>query len=229
MWCLGSALVIAAGFLWGAPWRQREVRRVLRALQRTLLFAGIALVMMITLFPEEVGSRFTVYSETLSPSSPASELLYRTRDYPLQNLLLAFEHERWPYGYGIGTSSLGVQYVSHVLHEPPMNVGVENGYGQLIVELGIVGLALWIVLSVWITLSAWKVAKALKGSPWFPLGFVIFWYAFLLLIPLGYISFISYQDYVMNAYLWILLGILYRLPDLARKAVIQAQQQPGQA
>jgi hypothetical protein len=34
---------------------------------------------------------------------------------------------------------------------------------------------------------------------------------------MGYIGFVVYQDYIMNAYLWILLGILYRLPDLARK------------
>ena len=37
LWTLGAALVFAAGFLWGAPWRQREATRVLRAIQRTAL------------------------------------------------------------------------------------------------------------------------------------------------------------------------------------------------
>src|SRR4029077_20822493 len=147
------------------------------------------------------------------------ELVHRTRDYPLKNLLLAFESDRWPYGYGIGTCSLGVQYVVRLLHAPPMRIGVENGYGHLIVELGVLGLILWIFLSVAISVSAWKVAKRLRGTPWFPLAFVIFWYAFLLLGPKGYISFISYQDYLMNAYLWILLGILFRLPKLAQETV----------
>ncbi len=99
-----------------------------------------------------------------------------------------------------------------------MRIGVENGYGQLIVELGIGGLILWIFLSIAVSVSAWNVAKSLRGTPWFPLGFVIFWYAFILLIPMSYIAFINYQDYVMNAYLWLLLGILFRLPGIAQQA-----------
>jgi hypothetical protein len=30
---------------------------------------------------------------------------------------------------------------------------------------------------------------------------------------------ICYQDYLMNAYLWLLLGILFRLPQLAQEAI----------
>jgi hypothetical protein len=219
MWNAGSALVIVAAFLWGAPWRQGEARRILRAIQRILLVVGLAILVMMSVFPDKIASRFAIYSETLSPNSPASELAFRARDYPLKNFLLAFEHERWPYGYGIGTCSLGVQYVVRIMRATPMGIGVENGYGQLVVELGIVGLILWIFLSIAISVSAWKVASRLRGTPWFPLGFVIFWYAFLLLGPKGYISFISYQDYLMNAYLWILLGILFRLPQLAQETL----------
>jgi hypothetical protein len=217
MWNTGSALVIVAAFLWGAPWRQGEARRILRAIQRTLLVVGLAILVMMSVFPDKIASRFAIYSETLSPDSPTSELAFRARDYPLRNFMLAFEHERWPYGYGIGTCSLGVQYVVRIIGATPMGIGVENGYGQLIVELGILGLILWIFLSVAISVSAWRIASRLRGTPWFPLGFVIFWYAFLLLGPKGYISFISYQDYLMNAYLWILLGILFRLPKLAEE------------
>jgi len=35
---------------------------------------------------------------------------------------------------------------------------------------------------------------------------------------MSYIGFISYQDYIMNVYLWILLGILFRLPEIAQKS-----------
>ena len=219
MWNAGSALVIVAAFLWGAPWRQGEARRILRAIQRVLLVLGLAILTMMSLFPDKIASRFAVYSETLSPDSPTSELAFRARDYPLKNFLLAFEHERWPYGYGIGTCSLGVQYVIRIMHATPMGIGVESGYGQLVVELGVIGLILWIFLSIAISVSAWNIASRLRGTPWFPLGFVIFWYAFLVLGPKAYISFISYQDYLMNAYLWILLGILFRLPQLVQETI----------
>ncbi len=184
-----------------------------------MVLQRIAVLLMMSIFPGQIASRFAIYSETLSPDSPRSELAFRTRDYPLKNFLLAFEHQHWATGYGIGTASLGVQYVTRIMHAAPMGIGVENGYGQLIVELGIAGLILWIFLSIAISVSAWNVARRLRGTPWFPLGFVIFWYAFLLLGPKGYISFISYQDYLMNAYLWILLGILFRLPKLVEETI----------
>jgi hypothetical protein len=234
MWNVGNAMIVTAAFLWGAPWRQGEARRILRAIQRTLLFVGLAVLLMMSIFPDKIASRFAIYSETLSPDSPNSELAFRARDYPLKNFLLAFEYERWPYGYGIGTCTLGVQYISRILHAAPMGIGVENGYGHLIVELGVAGLMLWIFLSVAISVSAWRVTRRLRGTPWFPLGFVIFWYAFTLLVPMSYIAFINYQDYVLNAYLWILLGILFRLPELAQKvmesdATERLASEPGQA
>jgi hypothetical protein len=219
MWNAGNTLVVAAAFLWGAPWRQGEARRVLRIIQRSLLVVGLALLVMMTYFPDKVASRLAIYNETLSPDSPTSELAFRARDYPLKNFMMTFDHEFWPYGYGIGTASLGVQYVVRIMHAAPMRIGVENGYGQLILELGIVGLILWIFLSIAISVSAWNVARRLRGTPWFPLGFVIFWYAFTLLVPMSYVVFGNYQDYVLNAYLWILLGILFRLPQLAQETI----------
>jgi len=215
MWCGGSMLVIAAAFLWGAPWKQKEVSRVFRSIQRVALLGGSMIVILAVIFPEEVGSRFAIYSETLSPYSTASELAYRTRDYPLRNFLAALSTPRWPYGYGTGTASLGIQYIARVLHIPGTGVGVENGYGQLVVEMGILGLLLWILLGFCVSVAAWRVVKSLRGSPWFPLAFVIFWLAFIVFFPMGYNSLSFYQDYLVNAYLWLLLGILFRLPHLA--------------
>ncbi len=218
LWTAGSALVGSAAFLWGAPWRQREVMRVLRLLQRTLLVAGIALTIFIFAFPEQIGARFAVYNETLSPDSPASELAYRARDYPLKNLVLAFEHPRWPYGYGIGTASLGIQYIARIFQQRSPVIGVESGYGTLVVELGIVGLILWILWTGALVVSGWAVVRRLKGTPWFPLGFMILWYAFLLLFPITFYNLQAYQDFVLNAYLWLLVGVLFRLPHIALSA-----------
>jgi hypothetical protein len=215
MWCGGSSLVVLAAFVWGAPWRQREASRVIRSIQRVVLLGGISIVLLAVAFPEEVNSRMAIYSETLSPYSSASELAYRTREYPLRNFLAAFDTPRWPYGYGTGTASLGIQYVARILHAPPTGIGVENGYGQLVIELGVVGLLLWIILGASVSLSAWKIVKQLRGSPWFPIAFVIFWFIFMLFFPMGYSSLSFYQDFLVNAYFWILIGILYRLPSLA--------------
>jgi hypothetical protein len=221
MWNAGITLVVVAGFLWGAPWRKREVVRVIRAIQRSVLFAGIAIILLLVLFPRELGSRMAIYSETLLPNSPTSELVRRTQTYPLTQLKYAFDYPRWPYGYGIGTCSLGTQYVARILHVQPLGIGVESGYGNLIVELGIVGLILWLILGLSISLSAWKVAKELKGTPWFPLAFVVFFFCVLLYFPMTFVSSGTYQDYVISAYFWLLTGFLYRLPQFSRASGLQ--------
>jgi hypothetical protein len=214
LWVALSAIVGTIAFLWGSPWRENAITRILRTLQRAAIGACLALAILMVTYPEALLSRVAIYQETLSPNSTANEFVYRARDYPVQNFLLAFTYERWPYGFGIGTSSLGVQYVSRIMHVPPMGIGVENGYGVLVIEMGIVGLALWIIMSSAIVFTAWKVVRKLKGSPWFPLGFMIFWYAFLLLFPLTFIGIAPYQDFVLNAFLWLLIGILFRLPTM---------------
>jgi len=92
--------------------------------------------------------------------------------------------------------------------------------------MGIGGLILWLVMAFAVVFSAWRVVKQLRGSPWFPIAFMILWYAGLLLIPITYAGMASYQDFVMNAYLCLLLGILFRLPTLAASAQF-APVQPG--
>ena len=222
MWGGGSALVGSLAFVWGAPWRQREVVRVLRTLQRAFAGVVVGIALLFFLFPEALLSRVAFYSETLSPSSSASELQNRTWDYPVRNFLGAFGYERWPYGYGIGTTSLGTQYVARFFHTKPPVIGVESGFGTLVVEMGIGGLLLWLLMSFAIILSAWRVVKKLKGTPWFPIGFMIFWYAGVLLIPITYAGMQPYEDFVPNAYLWLLLGVLFRLPTLAVSAQFAA-------
>jgi hypothetical protein len=229
MWALGSGLVGGAAFIWGAPWRQGEALRIFRMLQRALLGVALAVVVLLLTYPDAFLDRLTVFSETLDPRSPASELAHRTHDYPLRNFLAAFDYDRWPYGYGIGTMSLGGQYVTRFFHKAPPVGSVESGFGAIIIEMGIVGLLLWISMAIGIAAAAWKVVRKLKGSPWFPLAFMIFWYAFLLLLPLTYDGMQAYQDFILNAYLWLLLGVLFRLPELALDAQFDASAalQPG--
>lgn len=230
MWNAGSAFIMAAGFLWGAPWRQREANRVIRVVQRTVLVAGVAITLLVVMFPEALGSRLAIYSETLMPNSPQSELVQRTQTYPMQQLVYAFDHPDWPYGYGTGTCSLGAQYVIRILGARPPVPGVESGFGNLVVELGILGLVIWVVLGFSIAISAWKTVSEVRGTRWFPLAFAIFLYAVLLFFPMMFSGNSALQDFLLNAYLWLLLGVLYRL-NLFSKAseITQTQATTGSA
>ena len=215
MWGMINAAAISVAFIWGAPWRQGEVLRVFRSLQRVAIGIGLGIIPLFYFYPDAFLSRLTIYQEALMPNSPTNELTHRGWTYPLQNFLGAFNYDRWPYGYGIGTTALGGQYVARLFNVKPPVVGVESGFGALVVEMGIGGLILWLVMSLAILFSAWRVVKKLKGSPWFPLGFVIFWYAFVLLIPATFAGIQAYEDFLLNAYLWLLLGLLFRLPTIA--------------
>jgi hypothetical protein len=65
--------------------------------------------------------------------------------------------------------------------------------------------------------SAAKVVLRLKGTWAFPVALSILWFSFLLLFPLTYAGMQSYQNFVMNAYFWLLVGVLFRLPVLVEQ------------
>lgn len=211
---VASALVLPVAFLWGAPWRWGQAHRMVRAIRRTFIVAALALAALILLFPEDAGSRLAFYAETLDPGSSAYEGTNRSWDYPIGNLLHAFEKPNWLMGNGIGTTSLGGQYVAKVLGTRPLDLAVEEGYGQLIVEMGIVAPFLWILWTGALLYYSWKVVRRLRDTRLFPIAFAITWYAFVLLYLFTYAGLDAYENYVSNAYFWLLVGILFRLPDL---------------
>lgn len=214
LWVLISTIICTTAFLWGAPWKEGQALKVTRAIQRVLIVGGLAVGLMIAFYPEAVASRFEFYSATLLFAGPQNELAYRTQTYPWINFMLAFDYPGWELGHGIGTASLGVQYIARILKVPQLRMGTESGYGALVVEMGIGGLILWLVMTIAIVVSAFKVALKLRGTPWFAIGFVIAWFAFMLLFPQTFSGMQPYQDYLLNAHLWLLLGILFRLPAI---------------
>src|SRR5580700_5599436 len=211
-----SVLVLSAGFSWGTPRHWKHGRLMTKAVRRALLVIALGLFLMVQFFPRVIGANWAFYSETLSPTSSASELRARSWDYPLLNLMTALHHPRWLYGDGTGTASLGMQYVARVLGQEPIGFWVENGWGTLILEMGILGPILWIAWTSSLLYFSWKAVRQLRGTVYFPLALAIFWYAFILLVPFSYNGRASYQDYIMNAYLWLWIGVLFRLPHLAR-------------
>jgi len=218
--------VLCVGFLWGAPWRWRQAHRLVRAIRRSFIVAALSLAVLTVLFPEEVGSRMAFYTETLNPNSSAYQLSFRTWEYPIANLLQAFDNPNWLLGNGIGTASLGTQYVAKLIGQRGPGIWVEEGYGVLIVEMGIIAPFLWILWTAALLYYAWKVVRRLRQTRLFPIAFAILWYAFWLLYPWTFGGLSAYQNYTSNVYLWILVGILFRLPDLMTNPVAPATASP---
>lgn len=214
MYVVSSSLLIPAGMLWGAPPRSADTYRLFKAIRRAFTVVTVALTLATVLFPQEIGAHLSFYRETALPDSPNSETFNRAWDYPLSNFLLAFSDREWEIGHGIGTASLGVQYVSHLLGKPSPAIGVESGYGALVLETGIAGLLLWLVWTIVFIFSALKVLLQLKGKPTFPIALAIVWFAFIFLFPGSWGSLVAYQNFVSNAYFWFLAGVLFRLPTL---------------
>jgi hypothetical protein len=218
VWVGASALFLSAGMLWGAPPRAAETYRLVKAIRRTFIVIALSLSLGTVLFPQAIGARWQFYAETLDPRSEYYEVSYRAWDYPVNNFLLAFTDRDWVVGHGIGTQSLGVQYVAKLVgQDVDDSIGrfnLENGWATLIWELGVLGPILWVLWSVSFVYAAWKATMRVKGTPLFPVALSIFWYAFLLLLPLSFEGLSGYQNFVINAYFWVLAGILFRLPKL---------------
>jgi len=207
---------MTAGFLWGAPWRWGQGHRLVTALRRGFLVSAIAEVLMAEVFPVALGGRWNYLAETLSFGSQGSELQERAWEYPTKNFMATFQFSCWFEGCGTGVSSLGTQYVARFFNVPPPEGWVESGFGALILEMGILGPILWIIWVSALLWSGWRVIKRLRQTVYFPIGFAIWWYALVLLVLLTYFGLSPYQNFVNNAYLWLLIGILYRLPKLAQ-------------
>ena len=89
----------------------------------------------------------------------------------------------------------------------------------MIIEMGIIAPFLWILWTAALLYYSWKVVRRLKGTRLLPIAIAIFWYAFFLLYPLTYVGLSPFQNFICNAYLWLLVGILFRLPDLLENSV----------
>jgi hypothetical protein len=219
LYVLATSIVLPVGMIWGAPRGMGQAYRLVKAIRRSFIFVALAVSLAVTLFPNVIGARLAFYRETISPDSPNYEVTNRAWDYPVQNLLAVFSDRGWITGHGVGTASLGGQYVSRFMGVPATDVATENGYGTLILELGILGPILWVLWTSSLVFAASRIVVKLKGTWAFPIALSITWYAFILLFPLTWGGLVQYQNFISNAYLWLLIGVLFRLPDLVRPGV----------
>ena len=72
----------------------------------------------------------------------------------------------------------------------------------------------WLVWSLSLILAMFKVALELKGTQAFPLVFAVLWFAFFLLIAMTWGGITGFENFVLNAYFWLLVGIVFKLPAL---------------
>ena len=128
----------------------------------------------------------------------------------------AFSYPGFWTGHGTGTTSLGTQYVRRILGQVHAIYSVEAGWGNLVIEMGIVGLVLWLAWTTTLLITMWGVAKRLKETAYFPLAFAILYFSFLLLFPMTWGGLDLYENFILNAYFWLLLGVFFRLPLLAK-------------
>ncbi len=213
---IASVFVMTAAFLWGAPWRWGQGHRMVKALRRGFLIGGLGLILMVDVFPTVIGGNWSFFTETLSLNGEGSQFMSRAWDYPVQNLMGAIGEGNLLTGHGTGMSSLGMQYVAGFLNQPLPSFDVESGYGGLIVEMGVFGPILWCLWVSVLLWQGWKIVRKLRETVYFPLAFAIWWYAVVDLVLLMYFGLQFYQNFVNNAYLWLLTGVLYRLPKLAQ-------------
>ena len=107
MWGMINAVVTSVAFIWGAPWRQGEALRVFRSIQRVAIGIGLGMVLLFYAYPDALMSRLAdlpgnAFAWQSDKRTHASRLDVSHR----ANFLGAFNYDRWPYGYGIGTTAL---------------------------------------------------------------------------------------------------------------------------
>src|SRR5579863_121195 len=226
-----NAVVLSVAMLWGAPWRQRQAFRLGKTIRNAIIICAISIGLTTALFPDAIHRRWAFYSDSLAPNGAHTELGFRSWDYPLIAIRSVFEQPNWQWGNGTGVASLGTQYVTRAFSVPSLNVGAESGYALLIAEFGLIGPVLWTVWTVSVFVAGWKVVKKLRQTAYFPIGFAIFWYVFMLLGSFTLYGLNAYQNYLTNSYLWLIIGILFRLPSLLaeNRALAAAQNAPAEA
>jgi hypothetical protein len=214
---VGAGLVAVAAL---APlWRKGRGE-----LGRSVVVGSLAVVLLMVLaamLPSLFSSRLSWYSATLDPRSPESEWVSRwtahaqdtVRGIGLGGI----------FGQGTGQESLGKQYLSEDPdHSPAGLYQVEAGFGAVAVEWGLVGLSLWLGWTVAWIWRQWRAVRAARDGPLGAAGMLLFAWIVLLLFVQFFGGLATFQNYLVNAYFWLLSGMIFALPEAAAAARLEA-------
>ncbi len=178
---------------------------------------GVAVVLIAIALPSTFSSRATYYSATLDPRLQTNEWAFRWNLY--QGETLQGIRRGGVIGRGTGSQALGLQYLFGGADRSVAGLyKTEAGWGAVGYEWGLVGVILW---ALWC--AAWSrrvrgVLRLTRGTSYGPTAVIIVSWITLFL---G-IQFIggkqAFQNYVSNAYFWLLSGIVFGLPQLLKTA-----------
>ncbi|MCI0684021.1 MAG: hypothetical protein L0Y71_18080 [Gemmataceae bacterium] len=83
--------------------------------------------------------------------------------------------EQYPIGNGLGAGGTSIPgFLAHLIRDP---VGLENEYCRILLELGIVGLGMWVGFFIWLLTRP----RPNKGHPWWA-GCLLMWWLLLIMI-----------------------------------------------
>ena len=205
---LASALMMTSAFLWGAPWKWGQGHRLVKALRRGFFIGAIGLILMAEVFPMVLGDHWRFLSETLSYGGQGNELQERGLDYPMKNLELAFQHERWVEGYGTGVTSLGIQYVSKFTGSIDTANRRRKWIWQPVGRIWSFGSDSMVVLGLRSALVHMENRQEPSADSLFSVSICDMVVRVVLLIMLVYFGLPAYQNFVNNAFLWMLVGVI---------------------
>jgi hypothetical protein len=183
---------------------------------------GVAAVVMCAIFlPGLFASRAEWYRATLDPRSAENEWAFRFQSY-MADTVRGIELGG-TFGQGTGKESLGKQYLSGDPDRSPEGLyQVEAGYGSVAVEWGLFGVALWLAWTVAWTARQWRCVRAARDGPLGAAGMVLFAWIVLLLFVQFFGGLATFQNYLVNAYFWLLSGMIFALPEAAAAARLEA-------
>ena len=190
--------------------------RLVKAIRRSFIFVALTVSLAVIIFPDVVGAHLAYYRETLMPEAKTRGGGPRLGLSPgqLQKVLRILAGST---GYGIGTASLGGQYVARIMEVPPTDiVGGErvrehdrrirnsgaDPVAHMDIESGVRGSQDHVETKRDLGLSRGPIDPVVRVYSAFPFT----WGGIVL-----------YQNFVINAYFWLLVGVLFRLPDLVKE------------
>jgi O-antigen ligase len=89
---------------------------------------------------------------------------------------------------------------------------VEGGYAAVAVEMGAIGLALWLAWSIAWVGRQWRCIRAARGRHAAASGFVLFGWMLSFLFVGFVVGLQVFQNFVTNAYFWLLSGVIFAIP-----------------
>lgn len=223
------ALLSVPVLLYAQVWdkRRQQFRRSVFPVGRVMVGSILFLVLLGSVVPDrfEAVSRFM--SETIDPRRRASEFDHRPASY-WRNNVDAYQRGGL-LGHGTGSASLGRQYLTPFLSEQQAyqyRAQTEGGYASVLWEWGVVGLVLWVWWSLALMKALYTATRQSAGTRFFWVAASISVCVFIVLFPIFYMGMQVYQNYVTQALLWFLVGMVLRFTSIAQTPEIVGQPQP---